>query len=287
MEFHPAANLFPLMGEAELRELADDIREHGLNRPITTFEGMILDGRNRFLACQQIGKPPICEEWQGGGSPVAWVLSENLHRRHLTINDRARIGLEALPMLEAEAKERQRAAAVATNEKLGREAGDAFCIDTKSVVHADTQAAALVGIGQSTLSRAKAIKEHAPEVWEQVAANEKPVNTAYREAQAQGLVPSRAPRPAPKPRPAPEVVVIDRSGEAQGASASPSPNLASLSPAEELLFRFRDQLVVELFQQHPQLTWQEWSAVADKMQRRLQKVLRCYDVLQKEQGVTE
>jgi hypothetical protein len=43
---HPASNLFPMMSEKELKELADDIRKNGLLEPIVRYNRMILDGRN-------------------------------------------------------------------------------------------------------------------------------------------------------------------------------------------------------------------------------------------------
>ena len=55
LKFHPAAELFPLMTEEELIELANDIRENGLQEPIVLLDGLIIDGRNRWLACEQIG----------------------------------------------------------------------------------------------------------------------------------------------------------------------------------------------------------------------------------------
>ena len=54
--FHDAANLFPLMDEPALAELADDIVEHGLREPIWRHrDGRIIDGRNRWLACANAG----------------------------------------------------------------------------------------------------------------------------------------------------------------------------------------------------------------------------------------
>jgi hypothetical protein len=54
---HPAAALFPLMNGEELGALAMDIKENGLKEAIVVIDGMILDGRNRFLACRRAGVP--------------------------------------------------------------------------------------------------------------------------------------------------------------------------------------------------------------------------------------
>ena len=76
--YHPACLLFPQLGKAELQELADDIKANGLRNPIVLYKGQILDGRNRSCACEIAGVEPRFVEWDGTGSPVEWVISENL-----------------------------------------------------------------------------------------------------------------------------------------------------------------------------------------------------------------
>ena len=106
--YHPACLLFPKLGDQELQELAADIKASGLRNPIVLYQGKILDDRNRLAACEIAGVGPRFVEWNGKGSPVEWVISENLIRRHLTASQRAVIAHDLLPLLEKEAKERQR-----------------------------------------------------------------------------------------------------------------------------------------------------------------------------------
>jgi ParB-like nuclease domain len=84
LAFHPLADEFPEMKMGELRELADDINDHGLIEPITLYEGKILDGRNRYRACQLCGRQPHFHELPADINPVAYVISKNIQRRHLT-----------------------------------------------------------------------------------------------------------------------------------------------------------------------------------------------------------
>jgi hypothetical protein len=52
-QFHPLADKFPLLEGNEFYALADDIRDNGMNYPITLFEDKILDGRNRYRAAKE------------------------------------------------------------------------------------------------------------------------------------------------------------------------------------------------------------------------------------------
>jgi hypothetical protein len=90
LELHPLSALFPPMTDAEYAALKADIEAHGLHQSIVIHEGAILDGGNRYRACTEIGVEPTTVEF-AGGDPVAFVLSANLRRRHLTPGQQATI----------------------------------------------------------------------------------------------------------------------------------------------------------------------------------------------------
>jgi hypothetical protein len=90
LTFHPLADVLPLIEGAEFGRLVADIAEHGLLNPITVHDGKILDGRNRQRACHAAGVEPRYVEFDGK-DPAAFVLSQNLARRHLGPSERAMV----------------------------------------------------------------------------------------------------------------------------------------------------------------------------------------------------
>lgn len=86
MNFHPISAEYPLLEGSEFEKLADDIAARGLEEPIWTFRGSIIDGRNRFRACEARGVEPKYREWKGKETDLAaFVRSMNRRRRHLTM----------------------------------------------------------------------------------------------------------------------------------------------------------------------------------------------------------
>ena len=81
-ELHPLCTLFPRMVGAEFNSLVADIAANGLQHPIVLYDDMVLDGGNRYRACEAAGVEPRFAQFTGQ-SVVGFVLSMNLHRRHI------------------------------------------------------------------------------------------------------------------------------------------------------------------------------------------------------------
>lgn len=96
---HEFATIFPLNEGQPLWDLADDIKKHGLRERIMLFQGKILDGRRRYFACHRAGVKPTFVKFKGTeAEALAWVISKNLHRRHLNETERATAAAKAVSM---------------------------------------------------------------------------------------------------------------------------------------------------------------------------------------------
>ncbi len=106
---HAAANLLPPMSDQEYQQFKADIAANGQREPAVVFQGVLIDGRHRQRACQELGLPLLVRDWDGDGSPVDLVLALNLHRRQLNSSQLALLGASLLQLYEADAAERKRA----------------------------------------------------------------------------------------------------------------------------------------------------------------------------------
>jgi hypothetical protein len=100
---HPAADVFPMMSDEELDALGQDIKKNGLRSPIwfqntaeTTKEDILLDGRNRLEAIERAGISPWLDKHYHAGDPVAFIISLNIHRRHLNKAEQADLIVAAI-----------------------------------------------------------------------------------------------------------------------------------------------------------------------------------------------
>src|SRR5690349_14382356 len=86
---HPVAAVFPLMEGSDFHDLIEVVRAHGLREPIwLTPDGLILDGRNRWRACQVANVEPHYRTYEGDDL-IEFVVSMNLKRRRLDEGQRS------------------------------------------------------------------------------------------------------------------------------------------------------------------------------------------------------
>src|SRR5215813_7762231 len=112
-DFHPAAACFPLQSADAFAHLLQSMRQHGYDplHPLVLCEGMILDGRHRYRACQELGLEATVTTYTGNPYEKAW--RDNGARRDLEAGQKAAIRLKlelASTQWQAEQQAHQRAA---------------------------------------------------------------------------------------------------------------------------------------------------------------------------------
>ena len=163
LDVHPAAELFPVMAEVELDDLAKDIARYGLQTPIIIWSAAdddepheaLLDGRNRLDAAARAGLlgiddhsqlhimhpsgycVPIPKTYCREDDPYAVVISANIRRRHLSTKERQDL-LISLIARKPELSDRQIAKTVGVDSKTigtARTKGE----DVGRIPHVDTR----------------------------------------------------------------------------------------------------------------------------------------------------
>lgn len=178
LEFHPFADLFPLIEGREFDELVADIREHGLRERIVIHEGKILDGRNRYRAGiaagiieadapahNGIGMQQWCQLYLPGyeGDPLKWVLSKNLHRRHMSPSQLSMLAAD-LGKLPAGRPSEWRGENSANLQSLSHVEQPAPVETPAEPQLSASERASLVGVSTRQVSTADFVKEHAAPV---------------------------------------------------------------------------------------------------------------------------
>ncbi len=168
---HPFADMFPMVSDDELTDLADDISRNGLRKPIDiTPEGLVLDGRNRLAACKRAKVEPTVEVYDGD-DPANFVLSANIHRRHLSPGQRAMATAKVLQAAGRRVEGRWVRGSV-VNTEFGTTESQTW---------------------KNNMARAGTILDHAPELVDGVARGDTPLDRAFAVAED---------RRAPKRKPA-------------------------------------------------------------------------------------
>jgi hypothetical protein len=162
---HPLAALFPELPAEELAQLARDIKERGQLEPIILHKGSILDGRNRYRACQIAGVKPQIEEFNPKAtkrSPSEFVLSRNLRRRHLSVGQKSAIALEWSEQMELSPDPEK-------NRGRGRPKGTL------------REAAKNIGINEQRVFEVRQLRDADPGLYREVKAGNRSLNSALAE----------------------------------------------------------------------------------------------------------
>jgi hypothetical protein len=195
-EIHEISKTLPYIEGDKFEDFVEDIRLKGQLQPIVLYEGKILDGKNRYAACQRLGIPSKFVEYTGD-DPVGHAYSLNIMQRELNAEMTAAYGVKILPLIEIEAKKRMEKGRTSATEQVCKNLHEAVvrgpqgknpvnCTSeetnpplTKCEKSRDKAAELTNGSG-SSIQRAKLVLARAPEVFALMEQGKIPVKTATR-----------------------------------------------------------------------------------------------------------
>lgn len=157
-------------------ELKEDIQKNGLLFPIILFEDQVLDGWHRYLVCTELGIEVKTENY-GGDCPAGFVMSA-CNRRDMTAGQRAILGVEILPYLEAEAKKRKSDKHIDTHPLTPSKG---LTPNERTSAH---KAARIVKSSRESVKFIKKLKTEDPEIYEKVKSGGYNINDAKRNLRA-------------------------------------------------------------------------------------------------------
>ena len=182
---HPVAALFPDLNPADFAALKEDIRKHGVKVPILLHGGQILDGRQRYRACQELEIKCRYVEWNGH-DPWMEVQSRNLLRRQLSkeqVYAIRKLAAQQFPEIAAPFEAERANARARRAQAKGRPRGEKAALIGSLDRHRESADAigAQIGVSGSTVKRVDRLAREAPELLSRVAAGELSVKRALRE----------------------------------------------------------------------------------------------------------
>lgn len=220
--FHELSSIFPLIEGEEFNELVEDIKKNGQLEEGILFEDKILDGRNRYRACKLLNIPFKTKEYSGQISARDYIISTNLHRRHLTIAQRSEIGLILLAEEEKKARERKAEINSEIGKSLeGKKRDEPISEIKKNILEKKIEeikkekgegasleiVAPKVKVSSVTLSKAKKIKDVAKtepiiaKEWEEAKKGKTSVDAVYKKAKIIETLPNDVKKEAIKENP--------------------------------------------------------------------------------------
>lgn len=185
LSIHPAALAMPELPASEYQALKADIEENGQLVPILLLDGLIIDGRHRYRACEELDMECECEDIElEGMTPGQLVWGLNGQRRHLTPSVRAAIYLELCGEDASKAaKERQATSTGGAEPQLMANLPQAAKGTARDEI------AAIADVSPRTIQDVQTVAKEAPELLPAIKAGEITASAAAKQVREIKKVP--------------------------------------------------------------------------------------------------
>jgi hypothetical protein len=216
-------SLIPSLTKEELEQLKQNLIKDGCRDALIVWNGILLDGHNRYEICSKHNIIYRTEEkhFESRNEAKEWIIRNQFGRRNLSAFDRSKLALRLKELIQAKAKEKQRdAGGDHGNQYTGgkvplmqKSAEAAEIFETRdSVSQKSTETnqgkeidllpsaeanpivtreeiAKLAGVSHDTIDKVKVIeKEATPEQKAKLSTGETKINTVFTDIQANKAV---------------------------------------------------------------------------------------------------
>ena len=153
--------LIPPLETEEYRQLEENIMKDGCREALTVWNGVLVDGHNRYRICTEhhIKFQTENMDFPNREAVIEWILRNQLGRRNLSGFQKAELVLRLKPIIQEKAKEKQLStqnndSGRAVFQKSGKQ---------ESPTHTDKELAKLAGVSHDTIYKAEIIKNEGTE----------------------------------------------------------------------------------------------------------------------------
>lgn len=167
-------SLIPALSAEEYGQLEENILHDGIRDALIVWDGILLDGHNRYEIAQKYNLPYEVQEmtFDSRSDAEIWVIKNQFGRRNLSAYDRSILALRLKPIIAAQAKEKE------------QERKTTFQKSEKSslpAVNTTKEIAKAAGVSHDTIAKVEKIETQAtPEIKAAVKSGEMSINQAYQ-----------------------------------------------------------------------------------------------------------
>jgi phage N-6-adenine-methyltransferase len=161
--------LIPSLTADEREQLEINIKTDGCRDPLVTWNGVLIDGHNRFEICRRLGIEFDTKEIDlpSRNDAIIWIIKNQFGRRNLPDYERAKLALRLKPAIAERAREKQ------------GERTDIKQNSAESSINTRAELAKAAGVSHDTIAKVERIEQQAdPELKQAITAGRVSINAA-------------------------------------------------------------------------------------------------------------
>ena len=165
--------LIPPLSPEEFEQLEKNILEEGIRDPLVVWNGVLIDGHNRYEIAKKHGLDyeTVERDFYSEDEARAWIIQNQLGRRNLSKYDRSVMALKLKPVVAERAKE---------NERKGGGSGSSGRQKIGNPTTTAKELAKTAGVSHETIRKVEKIEEKAtPRTKQLLREGKLSINQAY------------------------------------------------------------------------------------------------------------